>query len=467
MGGPSTVAQAARLCIFDSRRGQKEGEEADKLLAFFPSYTSLLEQLVFSPGAPCDSMDAEKHRHIFFQCEPDIWMVLVVEKGGQAGLEEGLRDAALRAVLREAHALFCLFFGRVRALLVACPDASLVRHLLQPFLPDYLSGVGGKKWRVPGMADGLTERGTVHPMVLDRSTHLLAQTAAAQLESSHGGAAVAATMLLFHNLVVCTSLSAGPATRPLAHDAWYADAEGFLHTCAWGADEEGHCIAPTVKLTSGGAGSEEEEAAAEVAGRQMERGLTVLLLLRPDRPPGVTAPALVAKVEDKLQQVEEALARSWGGPTAAHIPGHRYLCLDRGGARTARASPPVKVGTLSKESLVALNQVRGEVDADKWRHAMQACGGGGGGGASVGGEAEVCVRAHNDAWVMMRRCASSSSSSASASGGGEGGGGAGAEGGGGAEVYDVMERASETLLRASDAVDKLSQLHFGGAFLSY
>ena len=45
MVGPTTLAQALRLCIFDTRRGQREGEEGDKILYFYPEYTPINEQL--------------------------------------------------------------------------------------------------------------------------------------------------------------------------------------------------------------------------------------------------------------------------------------------------------------------------------------------------------------------------------------------------------------------------------------
>lgn len=32
---------------------------------------------IFSPDAPCEVIEAEKHTNIFYPAEPDIWMVLV------------------------------------------------------------------------------------------------------------------------------------------------------------------------------------------------------------------------------------------------------------------------------------------------------------------------------------------------------------------------------------------------------
>lgn len=37
MSSASSVSEAMKLCIFDLRRGQHEGQELDKILYFFPA----------------------------------------------------------------------------------------------------------------------------------------------------------------------------------------------------------------------------------------------------------------------------------------------------------------------------------------------------------------------------------------------------------------------------------------------
>lgn len=32
---------------------------------------------IFSPEAACEVIEAERHSHVFYQAEPDIWMVMV------------------------------------------------------------------------------------------------------------------------------------------------------------------------------------------------------------------------------------------------------------------------------------------------------------------------------------------------------------------------------------------------------
>ena len=69
------------------------------------------------------------------------------------------------------------------------------------------------------------------------------------------------------------------------------------------------------------------------------------------------------------------------------MPGYRYLFLDHA-TLAVRASPESKTATLSADSLAALSLVRADLDALP---------------AGSGGVHEVCVRAHNDAWIIARR----------------------------------------------------------------
>lgn len=77
-----------------------------------------------------------------------------------------------------------------------------------------------------------------------------------------------------------------------------------------------------------------------------------------------------------------------------------------------------------QESLSALNQVRAEIDFEKGRVERQA--------SEQDPELEVCLRTKQNAWVIVRVR-------------------------GGHELYTVQERASDTLVLASDAVEKLNK----------
>lgn len=78
---------------------------------------------------------------------------------------------------------------------------------------------------------------------------------------------------------------------------------------------------------------------------------------------------------------------------------------------------------LSQESLLALNKLRQEVDVEKSRARWEDVG--------HDKDLEICIRAKNNAWVIARTIR-------------------------GKELYMVLENANETVLYASDAVEKFS-----------
>lgn len=78
---------------------------------------------------------------------------------------------------------------------------------------------------------------------------------------------------------------------------------------------------------------------------------------------------------------------------------------------------------LLQESLLALSKVREEVDLEKGRMEHD--------NAGQEKDLEVCIRAKNNAWVIARITK-------------------------GKELYMVLEKANETVLYASDAVEKFS-----------
>lgn len=462
---------------------------------------------IFSPEKPCQLMQAEGHCHIFLNCEPDIWMVMVVEKSKEG--EEEVRVAAVEAVLKEAHDLFLMFFGSIRGLLEKHPAGDVARSCLHAFFPDYLADfVVGKKLRLPSVGEGLVERGTITPASLDRDTLLHAQSVVGLLESWFGGGTVRHTLMLFHNYLVLSTLPAddtatlysyatvrltpaaislattvrasnrkfqllslSPAStngqaklrtllnngnsaptqvstkqqdssphghgaksqvrRPMQPDAWWKDTDDFLTTDAWGPDSRGsHPLGPTIWL-------KDTEEQMRLCIYQCRAVTLILLVPTQSSVSGLDGLSLLRgqileKGVQKIQKLEERLSKEWAGVNSSHVPGYRYLYCDRS-SKISKASPPSKVATLSKESLATLNMVRADIDLEKGRSERQA--------SEHDPDLEVCVRTKQNAWVIVRAR-------------------------GGQELYTVQERASDTLLLASDAVEKLNKRHFNGHFSS-
>ncbi|XP_012478902.1 vacuolar fusion protein CCZ1 homolog B isoform X1 [Gossypium raimondii] len=516
-----TATEGMQLCIFDLRRGQHEGQELDKILYFFPpdlpfstqlSVIGLSEGLItftriFSPEAACEVIEAERHSHVFYEAEPDIWMVMIVEKSKEP--EAIWRIDALREVLKEIHSLFMMFHGSIRALLDKEPGGGLTRAHLYPFIMDYLRAcqklspldeccwdfLVGKKLLLPSFRDCLKERRTVQMLTVGREAAIEVQTLVRLLESSAGNAPCS-SLILFQDLLVSTTLSpedtvnlftyavlrltplalssgarswsylrkgntsshvtagstlapsgsvseqfygsqdTSPAgdnryrvIRPLQHDKWSKGKDGFLITDIWGVDVGGSDVTtPIVWL-------QHTEERMYLCAYQY-KSLTLILLiplssiLNGEQGVSTVKQQLLENASLKILKVEEKLSKGWGGENAYHVSGYRYLIVD-GNRDISRASPPAKVTTLTKESLLALNRLREEVDAEKSRSKWDNPG--------RDKDLEVSIRAKNNAWAIARIT-------------------------GGKELYMVLEKANETLLYASDAVEKFSNRYCSGAF---
>ncbi|EOY01352.1 F23A5.27 isoform 5 [Theobroma cacao] len=503
-----TASEGMQLCIFDLRRGQHEGQELDKILFFFPADLPFSTQLsviglseglitftrIFSPEAACEVIEAERHSHVFYEAEPDIWMVMVVEKSKE--LEAIWRIDALREVLKEIHSLFMMFHGSIRALLDKEPSGELTRAHLYPFIMDYLRDfLVGKKLQLPSFRDCLKERRTVQMLTVGREAAIEVQTLVRVLELCAGNTPCS-SLILFQDLLVSTTLSpedtinlftyavlrltphalssgasswsylrkgnssshvatvstlapsgsvseqfygsrdTSPAgdnryriTRPLQHDKWFKGKDGFLSTDIWGMDAGSlNVTTPTVWLR-------QTEERMYLCAYQY-RSLTLILLipfssiLNGEQGVSIVKQQLLENASLKILKVEEKLSKGWGGENAYHVSGYRYLLVD-GNREISRASPPAKVTTLTKESLLALNRLREEVDSEKSRAKWDNPG--------HDKDLEVCIRAKNNAWAIARIT-------------------------GGKELYMVLEKANETLLYASDAVEKFSNRYCSGAF---
>ncbi|KAI4357486.1 hypothetical protein L6164_001433 [Bauhinia variegata] len=501
LSSTDTSNEAIQLCIFDLRRGQNEGQELDKILFFFPAGLPFSKQLsviglseglitftrIFSPEAACEVIEAERNSHVFYEAEPDIWMVMVVEKSNDS--EPIYRDDALRKVLKEIHSLFVMFHGSIRAMLEKETGGGLIRRHLHSFIMDYLRDFFvGKKLLLPSFHDCLKERGTVQMLTIGREAAIEVQSLVRVLESSAGNTPCY-SLILFQDLLDDTinlfayavlrltphALSSGASSwsylrkgntasnvaaesnlahpssfsesfygptdvphagenqyhvvRPLQHDKWSKGKDGYLVTDIWGAEiGTWTYVTPTVWLR------QTEERMYLCA--YQHRSLTLILLvpvssiLTGEQGVSMVKRQVIENASLKILKVEEKLTKGWGGENAYHVSGYRYLLVD-GDRNVSRTSPAAKVATLTKDSLLAMNKVRQEVELEKSRAKLD--------NSACEKDLEICIRAKNNAWVIARVTR-------------------------GKELYMVLEKGNETLLYASDAVEKFSNRYCNGAF---
>ncbi|XP_041014907.1 vacuolar fusion protein CCZ1 homolog A-like isoform X3 [Juglans microcarpa x Juglans regia] len=487
LSSADTATEAIQLCIFDLRRGQQEGQELDKILFFFPADFPFSRQLsviglseglitftrIFSPEVACEVIEADRHTHVFYEAEPDIWMVMIVEKNESEAI---WRVDALQKVLKEIHSLFLMFHGSIRALLEKEPAGGLIRSHLYPFIIDYLRAcqkrspldncccdfLFGKKLLLPSFRDCLKERGTVQMLTVSREAAIEVQvdtislftyavlrltphalssgvSSWSYLRKGNTASHVATGSTLTHSASVLEQIYGSWDTshggddsyhvaRPLQQDRWSKGNDGFLVTDLWGAENGSSTpAAPTIWL-------QQTQEKMYLSAYQY-RSLTLILLVPVASLNGEQGVSLVKQqvhenASLKMLKVEEILSKGWGGENAYHVSGYRYLLVD-GDRSVSRSSPPGKVTTLTKESLLVLSKVREEVDLEKGQMV--------GDNAGLEKDLEICIRAKNNAWVIARITK-------------------------GKEVYMVLERANETLLYASEAVEKFSNRYCNGAF---
>lgn len=411
---------------------------------------------------------------------------MVVEKNKETGAI--WRIDALRRVLKEVHSLFVMFHGSIRALIEKEPTGGLTRSLLYPFITDYLSKFFvGKKLQLPTFRETLRERGTVQMLTLARDTAVEVQSLVQVLDSC-AGSLRCHSMILFQDLLVSTTLSAddtvdlftfavmrltskalssdtsswsylrkGPGSseissrsnlapvgsidslhsrngnnmhhviRPLQNDKWTKGKDGFLITDIWGLETGGSpdSAIPTIWL------QQTQERMYLLA--YQHKSLTLLLLMptnaivNGDLSISAVKQQVIEDASLRILKIEENISRGWGGENAYHIKGYRYLVVDND-TKVSRSSPSGKVTTLAKESLLALNKLREEVDSEKSRAKGQEK------------DMEICIRAKNNVWVIARVTR-------------------------GKELYMALEKGSDTLLDTTDAVGRFSNRYCSGAFL--
>jgi len=140
MTGTGTKPRLAKLFMFNSNWGQKEGMESEKIIYFWPSETGLNEknnnvglvEAVVTFGqtfsaTPSHSLHTQKTRTVWRQVETGIFLVITVnipwvKKQTKEGdvheyRPDEVSDKVLLGIVDKAYSMFCLFFGGVHHIL--------------------------------------------------------------------------------------------------------------------------------------------------------------------------------------------------------------------------------------------------------------------------------------------------------------------------------------------------------------
>ncbi|XP_043261343.1 vacuolar fusion protein CCZ1 homolog [Colletes gigas] len=149
--------------IFNGTYAKKEGEEEKKILYYYPERDldvqikniGLSEAIIkfaesFNPGQPCDYCHTHKTRQIYYQPEPNFWMVMIVgvpymckEKDGNKYIEyqnDEVSSSVCQAILKQAYVMFRLFMGSFDTIInePECGSITLLKHKLEHFYSRYI-----------------------------------------------------------------------------------------------------------------------------------------------------------------------------------------------------------------------------------------------------------------------------------------------------------------------------------------
>ncbi|WIA12591.1 hypothetical protein OEZ85_006248 [Tetradesmus obliquus] len=140
------------LAVYDARKGQAEGAEAEKVLAFWPpsaspamqsSIVGLAQALTmfagtFNKECPFHSMQAHGHSWAMYHAEPDLWLLLLV---GRGLVGPHCLPGSLAGCLKGLHSLVVLLHGLLSSQQEQDPSGLRLRARLQPLLAQAASSL--------------------------------------------------------------------------------------------------------------------------------------------------------------------------------------------------------------------------------------------------------------------------------------------------------------------------------------
>lgn len=140
-------ASEIRIVVFDARRGNKEGEEAEKVLGFYPPenknveeirIVGLLQGLVQFTGSLFPLDIASRKQKYIVENEKTIWTILEVEESifialllQKSWIPRHVTQNNLHAAIVHTHNLLHLAFGTIQALLDEDPTGEHARTCIK------------------------------------------------------------------------------------------------------------------------------------------------------------------------------------------------------------------------------------------------------------------------------------------------------------------------------------------------
>ena len=414
------------LFIYDSRRGNTESTEKEKILAFFPSAVNIDEQLstvglaqtfslfsgTFSGDSNFITLDTDKRKWAVRNFEPGVWVGMVVGNNwgpGKAG------SGGCKIFLEDLYGYLVLLHGSVQRLLDLDATGRRARASLQGIVEiwgDMLvqkRSAERKKFENPL---SLGRLGAVPTLTLGRSAFLSLQTLVQALHQIDVGASVRRVMICFDAFLLWSDLN-GKNTRQLY---------GFV--------EKSEMLSEGKGLERGAALihiMEEDELTPFWLMPLYKLPLSIFLILDANPQTPLAFNTLNEEIRKDATSLLQAATAMTSTTKDYHIAGYRYVHVDRL-MHVGYATPDKKVKTLNDKTLQILTRIQNKID----EHCLAA---------EDGGDFETVVKGEaGGGWVMTKKAGSKT-------------------------LYVALDILDDfTLEEVDEYVSRMCHKHFPGAF---
>ncbi|XP_014245585.1 vacuolar fusion protein CCZ1 homolog isoform X1 [Cimex lectularius] len=196
----TTEVSLKNFFIFHAKYGEKEGEEEEKIIYFYPKRTPLDMQMKevglceaiikfiqnFSTS-PCEALKTEKTQKLFYQPEENFWMVMTINipfgprskdvLEGSEHLDHEVKMPVFKAVLKQAYQTSRLILGPFQNILDSGNGVlSELKSKCDNFFSKYLANLKLKQCDIIDVFQGVEYLG------LEKPLFLLSQSLANQVE---------------------------------------------------------------------------------------------------------------------------------------------------------------------------------------------------------------------------------------------------------------------------------------------
>lgn len=392
-GKNSTSDAPFQLFVYDSRRGNTESTEKEKLLAFYPTDTNIDEQLsivglaqtialfsaTFSGDSNFVTLDTDKRKWASRNFEPGIWVGISVKKNwgpGEAG------EGGIKIFLQDLYNYSVLLYGSVQRLLDIDATGRRAKASLQGVVEIWSELLMQKKSEERVKYENpldLTRHGVLPTLALPRSSflalqHIINRLCSVDLAPDYS---VHRALVCFEHYILWSGLD-GKNTRQLY---------GFVQKNEMLSNGKGLEGGSTLIHLQ-----HEDSTNAYWLVPVYKAPLSIFLVLRSNPQTTLSFESLDQNARELSGVVIQSATRQLSAVKDYHISGYRYVYIDRL-AHIGYATPGRKLKTLSSRTIDLLTHVQSKVD----EHILAA---------DDEGDFEIVAKRDTSGWIVARKIGS-------------------------------------------------------------